>query len=172
MADKENEDERNVSRARKETRPSEMTDKSDRQRAHASGEATGSERLKAAGSRKQRGKKKKQRKRRRNEFDRFLRFIEEIECEESDLSAQTTFSVLGSVPAFATSETMIAQSQAQGMMMANQVANQQKVNTIAMATTAACVSDLLQIHLHWPHHDRRHHHHHDDGPPEGEEDDY
>lgn len=84
-----------------------------------------------------------------DDFTDFVNFIENFEnrgSSGSEAAAQNLVSVMGSVPAFAVSESMIAQSQAQGMMMSNQVANQQRVNLLGMYTTAKCVGEMLNIH--------------------------
>jgi len=98
-----------------------------------------------------RPRKQSQRRRKRgrpDEFSKFIRFMRKMEHSQDpvpDAVASNLMSVIGSVPSFAVSESMIAQSQAQGMMMANQVANQQRVNNLSMFTTAKCVAEMMNI---------------------------
>lgn len=53
--------------------------------------------------------------------------------------------MLGSVPSIAVGETMLTASQAQGQMLANAVANQQKTNIVSMVATVGCVAQLLDM---------------------------
>ncbi len=53
--------------------------------------------------------------------------------------------MLGSVPSVAVGETMLTASQAQGQMLTNAVANQQKTNIVAMVATVGCVAQLLDM---------------------------
>lgn len=53
--------------------------------------------------------------------------------------------MLGSVPSIAVGETMLTASQAQGQMLTNAVANQQKTNIVAMVATVGCVAQLLDM---------------------------
>jgi len=60
-----------------------------------------------------------------------------------DAISQTLVMVLGSGPAFATLDSLIAANQANGIMYHNAVANQQKTNIFGMCATMKCVSALL-----------------------------
>jgi hypothetical protein len=60
-----------------------------------------------------------------------------------DAISQTLVMVLGSGPAFATLDSLIAANQANGLMYHNAVANQQKTNIFGMCATMKCVSALL-----------------------------
>ena len=53
--------------------------------------------------------------------------------------------MMGSVPSIAVGETMLTASQAQGQMLANAVANQQKTNIVSMVATVGCVAQLLDM---------------------------
>lgn len=59
--------------------------------------------------------------------------------------ADSSVAVFGNIPAFATGESMLALSLAQGELMLGAVANQQRVNALGMATTSKCVSQMLEI---------------------------
>jgi len=63
-----------------------------------------------------------------------------------DAISQTLVMVLGSGPAFATLDSLIAANQANGLMYHNAVANQQKTNIFGMCATMKCVSALLDKH--------------------------
>jgi hypothetical protein len=52
---------------------------------------------------------------------------------------------LGSAPAFATAESMITASQAQGQMMLGAVANQQRLNTLGLIATGECVMQMMNL---------------------------
>ncbi|GEM_PF-5726075 len=52
---------------------------------------------------------------------------------------------LGIAPAFATSESMLTASQAQGQLMLGAVAQQQRLGNIATMSTAACVAQMLKL---------------------------
>ena len=73
--------------------------------------------------------------------------------------------MLGSVPSFAAGETMLSASNYQSAMMANSVANQQRMNMIAMAATSGCVEQLLRMRpdRFWPDGDDDHDHDHEGG---------
>lgn len=60
-----------------------------------------------------------------------------------DAISQTLVMVLGSGPAFATLDSLIAANQANGLMYHNAVAHQQKTNIFGMCATMKCVSALL-----------------------------
>ena len=81
--------------------------------------------------------------------DRFSRLFKLIEnLPSSSSGAETAISdiltlMLGSVPSIAVGETMLTASQAQGQMLTNAVANQQKTNIIGMLATVGCVAQLL-----------------------------
>ncbi len=83
--------------------------------------------------------------------DRFSRLFKLIEnLPSSSSGAETAISdiltvMLGSVPSIAVGETMLTASQAQGQMLANAVANQQKTNIVSMVATVGCVAQLLDM---------------------------
>ncbi len=60
-------------------------------------------------------------------------------------SADALLATLGSAPAFATAESMLTASQAQGQMMLGAVANQQRLNTLALIATGGCVMQMLRL---------------------------
>lgn len=60
-----------------------------------------------------------------------------------DAITQTLVTVLGSGPAFATLDSLIAANQASGQMYHNAVANQQKTTIFGMMAAMKCVSALL-----------------------------
>ena len=63
----------------------------------------------------------------------------------NDAVANVLTVTLGSAPSFAVSESMISASQAQGQMLTNAVANQQKTNLVGLTATTACVRSLLSM---------------------------
>lgn len=67
----------------------------------------------------------------------------------TDAITQALLTVLGSGPAFAALETLVSASQANGLMYANSVAQQQAGNDHAMATLTACVKSLLNLDNQW-----------------------
>ena len=73
--------------------------------------------------------------------------------------------MLGSVPSFAAGETMLSASTYQSAMMANSVANQQRMNMVSMVATSACVEQLLELRpdRFWPDGDDDHGHDHEGG---------
>ncbi len=88
-----------------------------------------------------RKKHKKKRKRRGGVSIRQMeRLLRDIGGSEGSLLA-----TLGSVPAFATAESMMTASQAQGQMMLGSVANQQRLNTLALIATGGCVMQMLKM---------------------------
>lgn len=64
----------------------------------------------------------------------------------TDAVTQALLLVLGSAPAVATVDNMLAVQAANGMMYFNAVANQQKTNMLGMAMTAKCVRHMLDPH--------------------------
>ncbi len=62
-----------------------------------------------------------------------------------DVVADVITALLGSVPAVAVGEAMLTASQAQGQMLTNAVANQQKTNILGMVATVGCVAQLLDL---------------------------
>lgn len=63
----------------------------------------------------------------------------------TDAVAQTLVTMMGSIPSFAVGESMITASNAQGQMLQNAVAQQQKTNLIGMVATYGCVANLLDM---------------------------
>lgn len=86
-------------------------------------------------------RKKKRRKRKRkarmnmNGLERMMRQLE----------SGAMVSTLGAAPAFATAESMITASQAQGQMMLGAVANQQRLNTLGLIATGECVMQMISM---------------------------
>ena len=86
-------------------------------------------------------------------FRELLKLYAKSDGEQSTINnavADVLSATLGSVPSFAVGESMIAASQAQGQMLTNAVANQQKTNLVGLTATTECVRQLL--HLHPRHH--------------------
>lgn len=84
-----------------------------------------------------RKKKRKKRRKQRNalrEYERMARFL------EGDGGAN--MSTVGMAPAFATAESMLTASQAQGQMMLGAVANQNRFNSVAMVVL---LNGLMQM---------------------------
>jgi len=62
-----------------------------------------------------------------------------------DVVADVITALLGSVPSVAVGETMLTAAHAQGQMLSNAVANQQKTNIVGMVATVGCVAQLLDL---------------------------
>lgn len=63
--------------------------------------------------------------------------------KSGDALSQALVSVLGSGPSFAALASLMAASNANGLMYYNAVAHQQKTNLLGMAITAKCVRAML-----------------------------
>jgi hypothetical protein len=61
-----------------------------------------------------------------------------------DTVGQSLLMILGSGPALAAFDSMMAAQQANGLMYHNAVANQQKTNLLGMAMTAKCVRYMME----------------------------
>ena len=80
------------------------------------------------------------------EFMHLFRRLEDRPSPElTDALSESLLTVLGSGPSFATLESMLAASQADGLMYYNAVANQQRTNLLGMALTARCVNTMLRM---------------------------
>lgn len=80
-----------------------------------------------------------------NRLFNLFRNLSGASSEAEDVIGDVLTAVLGSVPAVAVGETMLSAAQAQGLMLGNAVANQQKTNIVAMVTTVGCVAQLLDM---------------------------
>lgn len=98
-------------------------------------ESTGPEEEPVVEPRKKKNKKKRRKMRNAmREYERMARFL------EGDSGAN--MSTVGMAPAFATAESMLTASQAQGQMMLGAVANQNRFNSVAMVVL---LNGLMQM---------------------------
>lgn len=65
--------------------------------------------------------------------------------EITDAISTSLLATMGSVPSYSIGETMISASQAQGQMLVNSVANQQRTNIVGMVATVSSVAQLLDM---------------------------
>lgn len=90
------------------------------------------------------GRKRRRRRRRRRRESASLQGLERMIARLGGAEG-ALLSTMGMVPAFATAESMLTASQAQGQMMLGAVANQQRMNSLALIATGGCVMQMLRL---------------------------
>ncbi len=90
--------------------------------------------------------KRRRRRRRRHRGAASMRGLEKMMLGlEQGRGAEALLTTMGMAPVFATAESMITASQAQGQMMLGAVANQQRLNSLALIATGGCVMQMLRL---------------------------
>ncbi|WP_339860665.1 RebB family R body protein [Thalassospira alkalitolerans] len=69
----------------------------------------------------------------------------EVDKQITDGVTQTNTTVMGTAPAIGTMQTYLAQAQAQGILFANMVSEQQQLAVASLATTMECTRNTLSI---------------------------
>ncbi|WP_085620375.1 RebB family R body protein [Thalassospira alkalitolerans] len=67
----------------------------------------------------------------------------QVSHQISDAVSQVNVSTIGVAPAYATLQAMMAQSQAQGVLMANMVSGQRQLSMTGMATLTKSVEQMM-----------------------------
>ena len=69
----------------------------------------------------------------------------EVDEQITDGVTQTNTTVIGTAPAMGTMQTYLSQAQAQGVLFANMVNEQQQLAVASLATTMECARNTLAI---------------------------
>ncbi|MBX2831523.1 MAG: RebB family R body protein [Rhodospirillales bacterium] len=69
----------------------------------------------------------------------------EVDEQITDGVTQTNTTVIGSGPAMGTMQSYLSQAQAQGILFANMVNEQQQLSVASLATTMECAKSTLSI---------------------------
>ena len=98
--------------------------------------------------RKNGGRRRRREKKLEQGFYQLLKLCKEMNGgspEIVDAISTSLMTTMGSVPSYSIGETMISASQAQGQMLVNSVANQQRTNIVGMVATVGSVAQLLDM---------------------------
>ncbi|MEQ8284687.1 RebB family R body protein [Thalassospira sp.] len=69
----------------------------------------------------------------------------EVDAQITDSVTQTNTSVIGNGPAMGTMQSYLSQAQAQGILFANMVNEQQQLSVASLATTMECAKSTLSV---------------------------
>ncbi|WP_404421282.1 RebB family R body protein [Thalassospira australica] len=69
----------------------------------------------------------------------------EVDEQITDGVTQTNTTVIGTAPAMGTMQSYLAQAQAQGILFANMVNEQQQLAVASLATTMECTRNTLSV---------------------------